>query len=393
MAVSGRTSKVSPIIATLCILIYVAAVGFGAIRIIVDMGERRNLANREFQELAERASSSAVFFGFMSPEYQESIRDFVSTSQTLLGAIISSSSGDFSFERDPGSGITWAGNTPQFRSRFGLPAQPLFLPLRIEGQAHTNIQAIYSQFNNTFLLVVLRDTLFAVLIALAIAFITLIIEITQRGRTYYQGTAPTDTAIAGTAPVDKAAGSKIYSEPGIDDWPTNEDTPQGLFTPRGNIGWESYTHARLASELHRCASFEQDLVLIVLEFKCAEKLSDPVYRQFSEEAVTFFTMRDLIFEKGEKGITVIIPSADLEQGMVKAEEFRNRIIAKLPESFTGRAKLFSGLSSRSGRLIEAERLTMEANTALDKTQEEPVSHIVAFKSDPEKYRKFIRRKV
>ena len=372
MAVSGRMSKVSSAVAVLCILIYIGAVAFGVVRVVVDIGERRNLANREFQELAERASSSAVFLGFMSQAYQETIRNFVSTSQTLLGVIVSSSSGDFAFERFPGSSVVWAGNSPRFQNRAAFPSQPLFLPLRIDGQAHVNIQAVYSNINNAFLVRVLRDTLLAVLAALAIAFITLLVEMTQRNRAYYPSEAPDDV------PAAVRSGG--------------EGEPQGLFTPKGNIGWESYIHDRLASELHRCASSEQDLVFLVMEFKCAETVSNSVYHKFANEAVTFFTMRDLIFEWGEKGIAIIIPSVDLEQGMSKSEEFRNLIASRLPESFEGRTSLFSGLSSRSGRLIEAQRLMKEASTALEKTQEEPVSHVVAFKSDPEKYRKFIRKR-
>ena len=377
MAVSGRTSKVSSVIATLCIVIYIGAVAFGVVRVMVDIGERRSLANREFEALAARASSSALYLGFMTQAYQETIRDFVGASQTLLGVIISGSNNHLAVERFPGTSIAWAGNAPHFRTGPGLTSQPLFLPLPVEGQMNASIEALYSNINNAFLIRVLRDTLLAVLAALAIAFITLIVELTHKSRCYYQAEAdaPARTKPKTPAPPQEAEGN-----------------PLGLFTQRGNIGWESYTHDRLASELHRCASFEQDLAFIVMEFKCGEKISDYLYRQFADEAVNFFTMRDLIFEKGEKGLSIIVPSMNLEQGMAKSEEFRKRIEAKLPESFEGREKLYIGLSSRSGRLIEAERLMMEASTAVEKTQEEPVSYIVAFKSDPEKYRKFIRKR-
>jgi len=387
MAVSGRTSKASQVIATLCIVIYVVAVAFGIVRIVIDIGERRDLANREFQELAERATTSAVHFGFMSHSYQESIRNFLGTSRALLGAIITSSSGDFAFERSPGSSIVWVGHSPRFRTGIGFPGQPLLLPLRIDGQSHVRIEAIYSTINNVFLIRVLRDTLMAVLAALAIAFITLIVELTQKNRQNDQSSARVEPELEEfpelkTAPdaMPAATANKGHGN------------PLGLFTTRGNIGWESYTRERLESELRRCASFEQDLVFIVMEFLCVEKISDAVYHQFADEAVSFFTMRDLIFERGEKGISIIIPSADLQQGITKSEEFCRRIAEKLPETFGGRNKLYIGMSSRSGRLIEADRLMVEASTALEKTQEEPVSTIVAFKSDPEKYRKFIRKR-
>jgi GGDEF domain-containing protein len=174
-----------------------------------------------------------------------------------------------------------------------------------------------------------------------------------------------------------------------------EDNPKGLYNPRGNIGWDSYTNDRLAAELHRCSSFEQDLVFLAVELTGQKKVNDGLYSQFTEEAVNFFTMRDLIFGKGDNGIAVIMPNTDLDQGIAKSEQFHSRLVSKLREFPVGRdgaagIELNIGLSSRSGRLIEADRLILEAFSALEKAIEDPVTHIMAFKSDPEKYREFIR---
>jgi len=49
------------------------------------------------------------------------------------------------------------------------------------------------------------------------------------------------------------------------------------------------------------------------------------------------------------------------------------------------------MSSRSGRLLNAERLILEADEALKKARTEEKSPIIAFKSDPEKYREFISK--
>ena len=415
MGASGKRLNISSVVAALCIAVYIGAISFGMVRIIVGIGERRNLAEMEFYDLADRASSAAVSLGFMSEAYQESIRDFFNISETILGIIITGSSGEYAFERSPGSGIVWASDSPRFRPRF--PAEPFYLPLRIEGQRNVTIQAVYSYINHDLFLRVLRNTLLAVLSALAVAFITLLLELIQKNRAgYYRSGA---TAASESNLKDEPDHEAAYNEtayelddmffseetgdtdttfentefpeiPEMDDprSPEEDETPQGLYTPRANIGWESYTHDRLKSELHRCASFEQDLAFLVMELD--EINSDSLYRQFADEAVDFFSMRDLVFEKGEKGISVIIPSIDLEDGINKSHEFCKRILAKLPESFTGRAGLRIGLSSRSGRLIDAKRLILEASTALEKTLEEPPSQVVAFRSDPEKYREFIR---
>ena len=480
MAVSGRTSKISAVIATICIFIYIVAIALGVVQIIENNGQRRSLAENEFYDLADRASSSAVFLGFMSEAYQETIKDFIAGSETLLGVIITGSEGEYAFERHPGSGIVWAGDSPRFKTGAGFPGDPFLLYLRIEGQRNVTIQAIYSPFESSLILKVLRNTLLAVLAALAIALITLLAEVTSKnkaahyrseesdgsretdeseeetGESYAADSVPEPDASTGGfvpdrvfvtrhsskteyTPVSKwtekskfkpepeekedfqvpphkeektkipVYGSFSAENPPVEEAPDieipaedttapdspSEETPKGLYTQRGNIGWESYTHDRLNSELHRCASFEQDLVFMVMEFKETEGLSDALYREFADEAVGFFGLRDLIFEKGGNGLSVIIPSADLEQGIGKSEEFRNRIIAKMAESiYIGSESLGTqlriGLSSRSGRLIEADRVLLESTRALEKALEDPSSPIMAFKSDPEKYREFLK---
>ena len=448
MTVPGRTLKVSSVIAALCIVIYIAAIIYGAFQIFTNIGERRDRAEMEFQDLTDRAASSAVFLGFMSEAYQETIRDFLSASDTLLGIIITGSAGEYAFERYPGSGIVWVGNSPRFKTGFGFPNMYPYMPLTIEGQRNVSIQATYSYIDDNHFLRVLKNSLLAILVSLAIAFITLLFELALKNKpvlSYTEAqkpvkgagvekepvtalpetntmrktaikeppmennpfpddnfsTAKEETASSAIEPDDYSSGDITFEDyssgneismdyPSTKKNSTVDEKPQGLFNPRSNIGWESYTLDRLASEIHRCASFEQDLVFLAMEFRVNEKIGNNLYRQFAEEAINLFAMRDLIFEKGENGISVIIPNSDLEQGMDKSEEFRSRIFAKMPESFEDRTKLCIGLSSRSGRLVEAERLMLETFSALDKAMDDPDSPVIAFKSDPEKYREFVR---
>ncbi|MDR1862847.1 MAG: hypothetical protein LBQ67_02885 [Treponema sp.] len=367
---SGRSSTVSFVIASISIVLYIAAIAFGAIRIIVDIGERRSVAEQEFNDLADRSSSAAVL-GFMSNAYQESIRDSLNESRTLLGVIISVANGEYAFERYPGSVVVWAGDSPRFKTGIGLPGEPFYRPLRIEGQRNGSIQGSYSYITYDLFIGTLRNTLVIIVIVLGASVLTLIL-----------GT------IAKTP--SPASRPQAQQETPVEAAPLPEDAPRGLFSPRSNIGWESYTLDRLASELHRCASFEQDLTFILMEFKDG-KLDDPHYKIFAEEAAGFFTLRDLVFEKGERGIAVILPNIDLDQGLLRSEEFRERILKKLPDSAKTRPELCIGLSSRSGRLMEAERLLFETSQALLKALSDPLSPVVAFKSDPEKYRNFIRK--
>ncbi|MDR0403131.1 MAG: hypothetical protein LBH35_06030 [Treponema sp.] len=161
--------------------------------------------------------------------------------------------------------------------------------------------------------------------------------------------------------------------------------PRGLYSPKSGIGWEDYTIDRLASEIHRCAASEQDLVMLL--FECEEVPDGEFYKKLAGEAVRFFNLKDLTFEKGNRGISVIIPNTDLDHGIIKAEEFHARVLKNLPDG--SKTALRAGLSSRSGRLINADRLFFEAASALGKAEDE--QPIVAFKSNPEKYREFIRK--
>ena len=406
MGFQGRASKISTIVAVICILTYIAAITFGVIRIITNIGERRNLAETEFNDLADRATSSSVFLGFMSDAYQQTIRDYLGASETLSGVIITGTYGEYAFERQAGDTINLINGSPRFKTGLVFSGGPLYLPLRIEGQRNVTIQAVYSYLDYYLFQRTLRDVLLAVLAALVVAFLTLLLEMFLKNKAdksaVYEtagSEVPESTTLGNEVLGSSDADASGFEEPAWDKPDETENSsdagndsgikePKGLYSPRGNISWESYTADRLTSELHRCASFEHDLVFLAMEWRDTETISDQQYSRFANEAVTFFKMRDLVFDKGDNGIAVIIPDADLEQGISQANEFRRRISAKLPELSGG--DLRAGLSSRSGRLIDADRLMLEAFSALEKALADRSSYVIAFKSDPEKYREFIK---
>jgi hypothetical protein len=384
MGFSVKTAKISSIVAALCILTYITAITVGIIRIVTSMGERRDLAETEFNDLADRATSSSIFLGFMSEAYQQTIKDYLNVSETLSGVIITGTYGEYPFERQSGDTITWVNGSPRFKTGLVFTGGPLYLPLRIDGQRNVTIQAVYNYLNYPLFQRTLRDVLFVVLGALIIALLTLLLEIYLKKK---NGEPEVSEALASDDAVS------IYDEPA---WGETEYTsstnagPRGSYSPRGNIGRESSTADTLASELHHCASSKSDLVFMAMEWRDT-RISDGKYSRFANEAGIFFKMRELIFDKGENGISVIIPNKDLKQGISLAEEFHKHIAAKMPEIFMGGAELCIGLSSRSVRLIDAERLMLESFGALEKALADPSSCVIAFKSDPEKYREFISK--
>jgi hypothetical protein len=399
--------KISSIIALICITVYVLALGIAAYRIVTGVNERQRLAEREFAELVD-VSSAAGVLGFMNEPFRETIQDALFNSQTLEAVIISSPLGVDTFEREPGRIITWVGESPRFKTALGLSAEPFFRPLRLDGIRNTTISAVSNYIDYDGLITILKYTLIAVLAALGIAFITLLLESFQ-GKGGAAVTAGTSRAPE-AAPVpeeedffegedlfagEATAAPEVKPSPKVEpvpagENPPEEEKPQGLYSPL-KIGWEDYTKDRLSSELHRCAAAEQDLVFIMVEFKTAGNIDEPLFIQFIDEAVKYFTHRDMIFEKGNRGVSVIIPNIDLDQGMAKSENFHDRVLRRLSPNFQ-KTDLCIGLSSRSGRIIDEERLIFETEKALEKALGDPESPVVAFKSDPEKYRAFIASK-
>ena len=394
MAFSFKTSIIPSIVAVLCIVTYIVAIAFGVTRIVGNIGERRNLAESEFNDLADKATSSSVFLGFLSEAYRQAIRDYLNASETLSGVIITGTYGEYAFERQSGDTITWINGSPRFKTGLVLSGGPLYLPLRIEGQRNVTIQAVYDYLDYTLFQRTLRDILFVVLGALLIALITLLLELFLKKK----ASQPMASDAPGSDPMSDLMNEAPESEAPESEVPGNEafgneafgNEASGLYSTRGNIVRESYTSEKVASELHRCASSKSDLVILAMDWKNTEILDDKKFFRFANEVVIFFKIRDHVFCRGENGISVIIPDTDLDKGISQAGEFHRHINTKLPELFEGGSDLCIGLSSRSGRLIDAERLMFEAFSALEKALADPSSHVIAFKSDPVKYREFIK---
>ncbi len=120
-----------------------------------------------------------------------------------------------------------------------------------------------------------------------------------------------------------------------------------------------------------------------------DAIEERIFIQAAKEAASFFAGKDLIFEHGEMGFAVILPGAGFELAIAKSEKFYQRIMERFPNSYAKACGLCIGLSSRSGRLLNTDRLILEASEALKKAKSETKTKIIAFKSDLEKYRTFI----
>lgn len=173
----------------------------------------------------------------------------------------------------------------------------------------------------------------------------------------------------------------------LEDDEEETDQVHRLFSEKSSLGYAEYLPTRLEGELERAASFDQDLLLTILEFKGLEK-SQERYREIADIILDSFPFKDLSFEYTENSYALILPNMDLDHGIRKMESFLIKMMHNEEISFP----LSIGLSSRNGRLISAKRLISEAKSALNKAISDGGNNIMGFRSDPDRYRKYLLEK-
>ena len=135
------------------------------------------------------------------------------------------------------------------------------------------------------------------------------------------------------------------------------------------------------------ASSEHDLALAIIKIPGMTKESD-YYGNICQSLLDFFQFKDFIFEYKEDAFAVIVQNKDIDQALQSAEVLHSNLLGTLTAAGE-KTKPQIGISSRSLRLISAERLKNEAEQALLHAGEKEDSPIIAFRVDPDKYRKFI----
>jgi hypothetical protein len=350
-------NRVSSIVAFISIVLYAAALGIGAIRILAGMNERRAAAQREFYDLADTASSAGALG--MGESFKDAVRDAVNASKTLQAVIITGPFGvEFTYERNDNGLIAWEGDAPRFQRRFGVSRNPHFSPLRVDGLRNATIQAVSAGIDYPAFSRILLQSLFLVLAAAVLSALTLLI-------THLKGK---NAALVS----DKM--QEIYAP-----------KPEQAGEPPDAAADDSLIKEKLDADLGICSIADEDLTLILMERGAGK---DGLNRTLAERAGAFFARPDSVFERGGRGLAVILSGEGLDAGFSRAKQFQNRILADFPEWSMGGEGLRMGISSRNNRLVRADRLLFEASGALDKAGAE--SPIVAFKSDPDKYKAFVQ---
>jgi len=377
---NSSPSSGGSIIAAICIIIYLFALVQGAVRIYLSIDERKITAEQEFSGIADIALDAGNQ-GFMNESFNNSINNALTSTKSLEALIITGPDGGYAFEKRSGHAIAWVNDAPRFKNKFYFLSENLYKPLAISDARNANIKGIANAFDYVEFIKIMKETLFLILIGFAVSFFTLLIQ-SLLGKSN-----KSESVFVPVSKPEKSSGGEKSSDESDEIMDLQPSGPKGLFSSRSGIGWEEYFKDRLDSELHRCSSSEKDLALLIMDF--ADIDEEKIFRQTAEEAVTFFTSRDLLFEFGEYGITVILPGTGFEAAVAMSEKFYKRITERFPQSLTEAYGLCIGLSTRSGRLCNANRLTLEALEALKKAKSDSKTSIIAFKSDPDKYRAFI----
>jgi hypothetical protein len=170
------------------------------------------------------------------------------------------------------------------------------------------------------------------------------------------------------------------------------ESPETSSAPSANHGDLSPSHLphhekeflyRLDKELARAAENSMDLAICLLQSMAFKNSQENAYAILLKE----FTHEDLIFPLSNSSFALIFPYNDLDQAIVRIELF-----LKKTQNNHYEHQLFShataGLSSRSGRLIEAKRVYKEAIIALRRS--DPLqARISGFRADPTRYRHFL----
>ncbi|MGP1459456.1 MAG: GGDEF domain-containing protein [Treponema sp.] len=185
-----------------------------------------------------------------------------------------------------------------------------------------------------------------------------------------------------TAEADKTETTAPENAPSTD---ARDENKKDFFSPITGFGWEDNFQFRLENELVRAASSEADLSLFIIKITGLH-FTDDVSKNICAYLLEEFQFRDMVFEFGDDGFAVIktdTPIARAEQiaGAVHAQ------IAKIIENTP--LSCFIGISSRSVRMLSAERLILEAEEALNRSVGDPSSPITGFHVDIDKYREFL----
>lgn len=168
---------------------------------------------------------------------------------------------------------------------------------------------------------------------------------------------------------------------------TNETSEinKNIYSEITGISTEISLITKLENDLVHATSSEQDLSLFIIKIP-GLIYSNEETKQIVNILLQQFLYRDTIFEFENDGFAVIKSDMTIEAAEEKAD-----LIYKNIQELHLEKPAFIGISSRSIRMLSAERLIKEAKEALNHAIEaKDESPIIGFHVDVEKYREYIK---
>lgn len=146
-------------------------------------------------------------------------------------------------------------------------------------------------------------------------------------------------------------------------------------------------HTVLEAELKNAAATEKESAFSIIKLK-GFTIESLIAKKVADMLIDLIKFRDMVFEFEDDGFAVILQDTDLDGGMKKCEEIYTGI-KNILDAYNISEPIMIGLTTRSGRLVSAERMIEEAAAAVMRAINGNNDPIVAFRVNTEKYRKFI----
>ena len=164
---------------------------------------------------------------------------------------------------------------------------------------------------------------------------------------------------------------------------TDSNEPSGLYNPETGIGWESYLSTRLNNEIDRATASEIDLSLFIIKLSEVPKTNE-AFKNVCNYLAIQFQFKDLLFEFKDDCIVAIKISMNVDEALNLADKLYHDIC-----NIINGNNCRIGISSRSIRMVTGERLILEAEQAIEHSDQS--SPVIAFRVDSEKYRQLMEQ--
>jgi hypothetical protein len=190
--------NIKSVTAFMCILVYIGAAAFAGMSVYNSVNEQRFDSRQEFAELTDFATRAGAL-GFFTKDYIEDIRERLDLSPAIDALIIDGPYGRAAFEKKSGL-ISYNGDYPDFSKGTLLYGEPQTAPLGTDGGIAASISALSPLIDFNALLSTARLSFLAILVALTLAFATLIADVS-----IVKPVVPNSLALLNAAPATYAA--------------------------------------------------------------------------------------------------------------------------------------------------------------------------------------------